>query len=133
MDFAPASESDITVQSSALYLLALGHAGGGQSAPPTKKRDRNNPLSLSSMSTDEAQLLSSDEGLVAMRICKIEDCGLAASHRSPYCSEHSGSRRCQHPDCSKCAQGATRFCIAHGGGELAREFCFTPSSSTPNS
>lgn len=111
-----ASESDSTVRSSALHLLALGHASGGQSGPPTKKRERN--LLASSSTRNDAHFLSTEESLAATRICKIEDCGLAASHRSPYCSEHSGSRRCQHPDCSKCAQGATRFCIAHGGGEF---------------
>jgi hypothetical protein len=46
------------------------------------------------------------------RVCKIETCGHFASNKSPYCADHSGTRRCQFPDCTKCAQGATRFCIA---------------------
>jgi len=55
------------------------------------------------------------------RVCKIQDCGNVASSRSPYCSDHAGTRRCQFgvgtaAECTKCAQGATRFCLGHGGG-----------------
>lgn len=52
----------------------------------------------------------------ARKCCKFDGCDLECSPKSPYCIEHTGSRRCQYDGCQKCAQGSTKFCIAHGGG-----------------
>jgi len=51
-----------------------------------------------------------------VKICRMDSCNEAAARRTPYCSKHSGPRRCEKGGCNKCAQGRTRFCIAHGGG-----------------
>jgi len=49
-------------------------------------------------------------------ICRMIDCKDYATRRSPYCTQHSGVRRCEYSSCNKYAQGQTKFCISHGGG-----------------
>ena len=98
-----------------LSLLALSSQRQYSDADPTNvKKARRSGGSGGGAAAAAAAAASTDAA--SWRVCKIETCGQLASNRSPYCSEHSGTRRCQFPECSKCAQGATRFCIAHGGG-----------------
>lgn len=50
------------------------------------------------------------------KICRMNDCLNPAAKRTPYCTKHTGARKCEFKGgCTKCAQGRTRFCISHGG------------------